>query len=64
MKLLPTLNDQDQVVDFALSLASPADKYFNPLLAQYNQQAIVLVDLGFRDKAGIPECLKLGQHKA
>jgi len=63
MKILLILNDQDQVVDFALSLASPADKCFNPLLAQYNQQAIILVDLGFRDKDGIPECLKLCQHK-
>lgn len=63
MKVLLLLNDQDQVVNFALSLASPADKHFNPLLAQYNQQTIILVDLGFRDKLGIPECLKLCLHK-
>ena len=63
MKLLFVLNDQDQVVSFDWAAANTADKHFNPLLRQYDQQAIVLVDLGFRDKNGVPECLKLCQHK-
>jgi hypothetical protein len=63
MKVLIVINDQGEVVTFALALAGQSDKVFNPLLEAYNQQAIILVDLGFRDKDGIPECLKLCQHK-
>lgn len=63
MKLLVVLNDQDKIVSFDWATANTADKYFNPLLSQYNQQAIVLVDLGFRDPNGVPQCLKLCQHK-
>lgn len=63
MKVLVVINDQAEVVHFALALAGQADKVFNSLLENYNYQTIILVDLGFRDKAGIPECLKLCQHK-
>lgn len=63
MKVLMVLNDQGEIVTFALALAGQSDKVFNPLLESYNQQTIILVDLGFRAKDGIPECLKLCQHK-
>lgn len=63
MKVLLLINDRNEVVAFALASAGPADKVFNPLLAQHHQQTIILVDLGFRDKQGVPECLKLCQHK-
>lgn len=63
MKVLLVVNDQDQVVSFAWDSANVHDQTFNPLLAQYDHQAIVLVDLGFRDKNGIPQCLKLCAHK-
>jgi hypothetical protein len=63
MKVLVVINDQAEVVSFAIALAGQADKVFNTLLATFNQQAIILVDLGFRDKAGVPQCLKLCQHK-
>jgi Transposase DDE domain len=63
MKVLVVINDQGEVVSFAIALAGQADKVFNTLLSSYNQQTIILVDLGFRDKNGVPECLKLCQHK-
>jgi len=63
MKVLLVLNDQDRVVTFAWASANVHDQTFNPLLAQFNRHAIVLVDLGFRDKNGVPECLKLCAHK-
>lgn len=63
MKVLFVVNDHNQVVSFAWATANVHDQTFNPLLAQYDQQAIVLVDLGFRDKNGVPECLKLCAHK-
>lgn len=64
MKVLLVINDQHEVVTFTLALASPADKCFNPLLKQYEGKTIILVDLGFRDQQGVPECLKLCRHKS
>ncbi len=63
MKMLVLLNDHDQIVSFDWATANTSDKHFNSLLRHYDQQAIILVDLGFRDKDGVPECLKLCQHK-
>ena len=63
MKVLMVINDQGEVVTFALALAGQSDKVFNPLLETYNQQASILVDLGFRDKNGVPQCLKFCQPK-
>ena len=63
MKVLLVINDHDEVVAFALALAGPADKVFNPVLETFEGTSIILVDLGFRDKQGVPESLKLCQHK-
>lgn len=65
MKLLLVINDQDQVVSFDWATANVADKHFNALFQQFNQQAIMLVDLGFRDKdkSQVPACLKFCAHK-
>jgi hypothetical protein len=63
MKVLVVINDQAEIVHFAIALAGQADKVFNSLLASYNQQTIILVDLGFRDKDCVPDCIKLRQHK-
>lgn len=63
MKILLLINDHDEIVDLKLELASPADKIFNPVLRQYDGQSIVLTDQGFRDKDGVPACVKLCAHK-
>jgi hypothetical protein len=63
MKILMLINDADAVVDFKLELVSPADKIFNPILEHYDGQTIVLTDQGFRDKNGVPACVKLCGHK-
>jgi hypothetical protein len=53
------LNDAGQVVEwFWLPLNRP-DKDFNPLAASFDGKTIVLTDLGFRDKNGIPQNMKL-----
>jgi hypothetical protein len=63
MKVLVLINDQDEIVDLKLELASPADKIFNSVLKKYDDQTIVLTDQGFRDKDGVPACVKMCAHK-
>jgi hypothetical protein len=53
------LNDAGQVVEgYWLPLDRP-DKDFNPLAASFDGDTVVLTDLGFRDRNGVPNNLKL-----
>src|SRR4030042_4464837 len=52
LRLWWLLNDAVQVVEwYLLALARP-DKDFNPLAASFDDDTIVLTDLGFRDQIG------------
>ena len=59
MKLCWLLNDAGQVVNWAWDTANVADKVFLPLVAAYEDETIVLADVGFKNVAGLPNNLKL-----
>jgi len=59
IKLCWLLNSQGQVVDWQWETLNTHDQAFHPLIERYDGQTIVLGDLGFRSKQGIPANLKL-----
>lgn len=61
IKLCWLLNDHGQVVDWDWATLNTHDQHFHPLIVPYEGRTIVLGDLGFRCKSGIPANLKLCQ---
>ena len=59
IKLCWLLNDEGQVVAWDWAGMNVYDKHFHSLITPFAGQTIVLADLGFRDKDGVPEHLKL-----
>jgi hypothetical protein len=59
IKLCWLLNNKGQVVDWDWATLNTHDQEFHPIIERYAGQTIVLSDLGFRKKEGIPENLKL-----
>jgi hypothetical protein len=59
MKLCWLINDDGLVVSWAWDTANVPDKTFLPLVEALEGQTIVLADVGFKDKDGIPDNLKL-----
>jgi hypothetical protein len=59
IKLCWLLNNHGQVVDWDWATLNTHDQQFHPLIEGYEGQTIVLSDLGFRCKEGIPPNLKL-----
>ena len=59
IKLCSLLNDFGRVVSWDWNTMNVSDKTFNPLAQPLLEESIVLADLGFRDKDGIPENMKL-----
>lgn len=59
IKLCWLLNDEGQVVAWNWAGMNVYDKHFHPLVEPFDGQTIVLADLGFRDKDGVPDNLKL-----
>jgi len=59
IKLCWILNQLGQVVGWHWLTMNCADQLFLPLVGLLNQAAVVLADLGFRCKDGIPDNLKL-----
>jgi hypothetical protein len=62
LKLCWLINDCGQVVAWDWNTANVADKVFLPLVAPFQDQTIVLADIGFRNAEGIPANLKLCPH--
>lgn len=64
-KFAVVLNQFGLVVDFDVSAANVADTVFHPLIAQFDQQMVVLADQGFHakktDTTGDPPNLKVCQ---
>ncbi len=59
MKLCWLLNDWGQVIAWDWNTANVADKVFLPMVVPYEDQTIVLADVGFKNAEGIPANLKL-----
>lgn len=59
IKLCWLLNDEGQVVTWDWAGMNVYDKHFRPLLESFRGRTIVLADLGFRDRNGLPDNLKL-----
>jgi hypothetical protein len=59
MKLCWLINDHGQVVSWAWDTANVPDKTFLPLVEALAGHTIVLADVGFKDKDGVPDNLKL-----
>ena len=59
LKLCWLLNDQGKVVAWDYDTMNVHDRHFLPLLEPFEKQTIVLADLGFYDKDGLPDNLKL-----
>jgi hypothetical protein len=59
MKLCWLINDHGQVVSWAWNTANVPDKTFLPLVEALDGYTIVLADVGFKDKDGVPDNLKL-----
>lgn len=59
MKLCWLLNDYGQVVAWDWNTANVHDQVFLPLVEQYEDESIVLADVGFNSAQGIPSNLKL-----
>ncbi len=61
LKLCWLLNKQGEVVDWDWATMNTHDQHFHPLVERYDGETIVLSDVGFRRKKGIPPNLKLCQ---
>lgn len=59
IKLCWLLNDEGKGIAWDWAGMNVYDKHFHPLIAPFANQTIVLADLGFRDKDGVPKHLKL-----
>jgi hypothetical protein len=59
MKLCWLINDHGQVVSWAWDTAHVSDKTFLPLVEALDGYTIILADVGFKDKDGVPDNLKL-----
>jgi hypothetical protein len=59
IKLCWLVNPLGRVVGWQWAPMNRPDQDFHPLLAQHQHETIVLADLGFRCKEGIPDNLKL-----
>lgn len=59
VKLCWLLNEFCRVVNWDWATMNVYDKHFYPVVEPYIGQTIVLADLGFRSKDGVPENLKL-----
>lgn len=59
MKLMLMINNEEKIVNFAIETANRHDQCFNKKLSEYEDEAIILVDMGFRDKNGVPSCLEI-----
>jgi hypothetical protein len=61
IKLCWLLNNQGAVVDWDWATLNSHDQVFHHLIERYEDQTIVLSDLGFRSQDGVPLNLKLCQ---
>ena len=59
IKLCWLLNDFGRVVSWDWNTMNVLDKTFNPLAESLAGKSIVLADLGFRDKNGIPKNMQI-----
>ena len=59
MKLCWLLNDYGEVVAWDWNTANVHDQVFLPLVKRYEEESIVLADVGFNSAQGIPNNLKL-----
>ncbi len=59
IKLCVLLNDLCRVVNWDWATMNMYDKHFHPVVEPFRRQTIALADFGFRDKAGMPENLKI-----
>ena len=59
IKLCWLLSEFCQVVNWDRATMNVSDKHFHPVVEPFIGKTIVLADLGFRSKYGVPEILKL-----
>ncbi len=59
LKLCWLLNDVGKVVAWGYDTMNVHDQHFHPLIEPFEEKTIVLADVGFYDKDGLPENLKL-----
>lgn len=59
IKLCWLMNDEGKIVAWDWAGMNVYDKHFNSLIEPFVERTIVLADLGFRDRGGVPENLKL-----